>query len=68
MSTLELALEELTTTYKDLDLIARSLVVDPAEIAQAILTTEEDSAEGVALRMLAKYNPFVPPAKIKSLK
>ena len=68
MSTLKLALEELTTTYKDLDLIARSLVVDPAEIAKAILSTEEDSAEGVALRILAKYNPFVPPAKIKPLK
>jgi len=57
MKSLEKALESLTTATGDLDLIARFLVVDAKEVAKALLTTEPDSAEGVALRLLAKYNP-----------
>jgi hypothetical protein len=53
------ALEVLTSTYQDLDTIARGLVVDAAEVAQALSSTEADSADGVALRVLAKYNPYV---------
>lgn len=63
MTALELAIEELTTTYGDLDLIARSLQVDAAEVAAAFEAAEPDSAAGVALRLLAKYNPLVSPAK-----
>jgi NACalpha-BTF3-like transcription factor len=63
MTALELAIEELTTTYGDLDLIARSLQVDAAEVAAALEAAEPDSAAGVALRLLAKYNPLVSPAK-----
>ena len=54
------ALEVLTSTYQDLDTIARGLVVDAAEVAQALSSTESDSAEGVALRVLAKHNPYIP--------
>lgn len=63
MTALELAVKELTTTYGDLDLIARSLQVDAAEVAAALEAAEPDSAAGVALRLLAKYNPLVSPAK-----
>lgn len=57
------ALEVLTSTYQDLDTIARGLVVDAAEVAQALSSTESDSAEGVALRVLAKHNPYTPPTR-----
>lgn len=57
------ALEVLTSTYQDLDTIARGLVVDAAEVAKALSSTESDSAEGVALRVLAKYNPYTPPTR-----
>jgi hypothetical protein len=57
------ALEVLTSTYQDLDTIARGLIVDAAEVAQALSSTEADSAEGVALRVLAKYNPYTAPTR-----
>jgi len=37
--------------------IARFSVVDADEVAAALVDAEADSAEGVALRLLAKYNP-----------
>jgi len=39
------------------------LVVDAAEVAQALSSTESDSAEGVALRVLAKHNPYTAPTR-----
>lgn len=57
MNSLEQAIYELTSATGDLDLIARFSVVDANEVADALLTVEPDSAEGVALRYLAKYNP-----------
>ena len=51
------ALDELTSTYKDLDLVARGLQVNAEEIADALADADPDSAEAVALRVLAKYNP-----------
>lgn len=65
MTALELAVKELTSTYGDLDIIARSLQVDAAEVDAALAAAEPDSAEGVALRALAKYNPYTPPKKTK---
>ena len=59
MIALELAVKELTATYGDLEMIARSLPVDASEVDAALAIVEPDSAEGVALRLLAKYNPFV---------
>ena len=61
MTGLESVVAELTTTYGDLDLIARASPVDAAEVDAALALAEPDSAEGVALRLLAKYNPFAPP-------
>ena len=57
MDSLEQAILALTSATGDLDLIARFSVVDANEVADVLLTVEPDSAEGVALRYLAKYNP-----------
>ncbi len=57
MDALEQAILALTSATGDLDLIARFSVVDANEVADALLTVEPDSAEGVALRYLTKYNP-----------
>ena len=59
MSALDQVVEALVSATGDLDLIARFSVVDANEVAGALLTVEADSAEGVALRLLAKYNPIV---------
>lgn len=60
---LQAALDELTSTYKDLDSVAKGLQVNAKEVADALAETNPDSAEGVALRVLAKYNPYTPPKK-----
>jgi hypothetical protein len=59
MSALDQVIEALVSATGDLDLIARFSVVDPSEVAAALASVEADSAEGVALRLLAKYNPVV---------
>jgi hypothetical protein len=58
MTTLEEAVDMLVSTNKDLDLMARFLSVDAQEVHAALEGTDEDSADGVALRLLAKYNPL----------
>lgn len=55
------AVEQMVSAMGDLELIARGLPVDGAEVAAALSACEQDSAEAVALRLLAKYNPA--PAK-----
>jgi hypothetical protein len=65
MTALELAVQELTSAYGDLDVIARSLQVDASEVDAALAAAEPDTAKGVALRILAKYNPYTPPKKPK---
>jgi hypothetical protein len=57
MSALDQVVEGLVSATGDLDLIARFSVVDANEVAAALADAEADSAEGVALRSLAKYNP-----------
>ena len=57
METLDQVVEGLTSAIGDLDLIARFSVVDANEVAAALLVADADSAQGVALRLLAKYNP-----------
>ena len=57
MNSLDQAVQDLTLATGDLDLIARFSVVNANDVADALLTVEADSAEGVALRLLAKYNP-----------
>lgn len=59
MMTVEEAIGAIIETYGDIDLVARSLNVDAAEVAQA--TAEPDTAEAVALALLQKYNPYTAP-------
>ena len=59
------AVEILTSTYQSLEIVAMGLAVDAAEVDSALAAAEPDSAEGVALRVLAKYNPYTKPT-IKS--
>ena len=59
MSTLDQTVEGLVSANGDLDLIARFSVVDADEVAAALAIADADSAQGVALRLLAKYNPVV---------
>jgi len=61
------AVAELTSTYRALDDVARSLPVDANEVAAALAGADPDSAEAVALRALAKFNPVVKPAKTKQV-
>lgn len=59
MSTFDQTVEGLVSANGDLDLIARFSVVDADEVAAALAIADADSAQGVALRLLAKYNPVV---------
>lgn len=52
------AIEILTTTYLSLDAVAQGLEVNPKEVADALALATPDTAEFVALTVLAKYNPF----------
>lgn len=68
METLDQVVEGLTSASGDLDLIARFSVVDANEVAAALLVADADSAQGVALRLLAKYNPVVAVSSANSKK
>jgi len=67
MATLDQVVEGLVSASGDLDLIARFSVVDANEVAAALASADADSAEGVVLALLAKYNPVtvVPSANSK---
>jgi len=67
METLDQVVKGLTTATGDLDLIARFSVVDANEVAAELASVEADSAEGVALRLLAKYNPVIENAHSKEI-
>ena len=54
--TVDEAIEVIVETYGDINLVARTLIVDASEVAQA--TAEPDTAEAVALALLKKYNPY----------
>ena len=60
---LQQAIEELTSTYYSLDLVAQGLPVDGKEVADALALATPDTAEYVALKFLAKYNAYTTPAK-----
>ena len=59
--TVDEAITVIVETYGDIDLVARTLIVDASEVAGA--TAEPDTAEAVALTLLQKYNPYTPPNK-----
>ena len=62
------AIELLTTTYQSLDSVALRLSVDAKEVNDALNKADKDSAEYVALKSLAKFNPYVEQIKIKEKK
>ena len=48
------AIEAIVTSYGDIELVARGMVVDADELAKA--TAKPDTAEAIALALLKKYN------------
>jgi hypothetical protein len=61
------ALQTLTSTYQSLDLVAQGLKVNAKEVADALASATPDTADYVALKVLAKYNPYVASAKKEKL-
>lgn len=60
------ALETLTSTYQSLDAVAIGLPVDAKEVNDALAKANPDSAEYVALQVLAKFNPYTKTTKEKA--
>ena len=58
MATLEDVVNELIEHTGDLDLAARFAQVDAHAVHTALEGADEDSADGVVLRLLANYNPL----------
>jgi len=54
--TVDDAIAVIVETYGDINLVARTLIVDASEVFEA--TAEPDTAEAVALALLKKYNPY----------
>jgi hypothetical protein len=52
------AIQAIVTSYGDINLVARGMVVDAAELAKA--TAKPDTAEAIALALLKKYNVTAP--------
>ena len=55
---LQQVLDELTSTYQSLDVVAQGSVVDAKEVADALASATTDTAEYIALTVLSKYNPY----------
>ena len=52
------AIEAIVTSYGDIELVARGMVVDANELLSA--TAAPDTAEAIALALLRKYNVTYP--------
>ena len=59
------AIEAIVTSHGDINLVARGMVVDAAELAKA--TAKPDTAEAIALALLRKYNMTAPVVVIKEV-
>ena len=59
------AIETIVTSYGDIDLVARGMMVDAAELAKA--TAKPDTAEAIALALLRKYNVTAPVVVIEEV-
>jgi hypothetical protein len=59
------AIEAIVTSYGDINLVARGLVVDAGELAKA--TAKPDTAEAIALALLKKYNVAAPVVVIEEV-
>lgn len=51
------AIQAIVTSYGDIELIARGLSVDAAELAK--VKADPDTAEAIAVALLKKYNKVV---------
>jgi predicted nucleic acid-binding protein len=59
------AIEAIVTSYGDIEVVARGLVVDAGELAKA--TAKPDTAEVIALALLKKYNVTAPVVVIEEV-
>ena len=59
------AIDAIVTSYGDIDLVARGLVVDADELAKA--TAKPDTAQAIALALLKKYNITAPVVVIEEV-
>jgi predicted nucleic acid-binding protein len=59
------AIEAIVTSYGDINLVARGILVDASELAKA--TAKPDTAEAVALALLKKYNITAPVVVIEEV-
>ena len=59
------AIQAIVTSYGDIDLVARGMVVDAGELAKA--TAKSDTAEAIALALLKKYNVTAPVVVIEEV-
>ena len=59
------AIEMIVTSYGDIEVVARGLVVDAGELAKA--TAKPDTAEAIALALLKKYNMTAPVVVIEEV-
>jgi len=59
------AIKTIVTSYGDIDVVARGMVVDAAELAKA--TAKPDTAEAIALALLKKYNVTAPVVVIEEV-
>jgi predicted nucleic acid-binding protein len=59
------AIQTIVTSYGDINLVARGLVVDASELAKA--TAKPDTAEAIALALLKKYNVAAPVVVIEEV-
>jgi hypothetical protein len=59
------AIEAIVTSYGDIELVARGMVVDADELAKA--TAKPDTAEAIALALLKKYNMIAPVVVIEEV-
>jgi hypothetical protein len=59
------AIEAIVTSYGDIELVARGMVVDAGELAKA--TAKPDTAEAIALALLKKYNVTAPVVVIEEV-
>ena len=57
------AIQVLATTKLALDNVARTLVVDAAEVYADLKTAQNGSMEELCLQHLSKFNPYTPPKK-----
>ena len=59
------AINAIVTSYGDIEVVARSMVVDAGELAKA--TAKPDTAEAIALALLKKYNVTAPVVVIEEI-